>query len=28
LAMSCGARVHARMAGLAANAISQWDGLR
>jgi len=26
--MSCGARVHARMAGLAASAISQWDGLR
>jgi hypothetical protein len=28
LAMSCGPRVHARMAGLAASAISQWDGLR
>jgi hypothetical protein len=28
LAMSTGARVHARMAGLAASAISQWDGLR
>jgi hypothetical protein len=28
LAMSTGPRVHARMAGLAASAISQWDGLR
>ena len=28
LAMSTGPRVHARMAGLAANAISLWDGLR
>ena len=28
LAMSTGPRVHARMAGLAATAISQWDGLR
>ena len=27
LAMSTGPRVHARMAGLAASAISQWDGL-
>jgi hypothetical protein len=28
LAMSTGARVHARVGGLAASAISQWDGLR
>lgn len=28
LAMSTGSRVHARMAGLAATGISQWDGLR
>ena len=28
LAMSCGARVHARVGGLAASAISNWDGLR
>ena len=28
LAMSTGPRVHARMAGLAASAISLWDGLR
>ncbi len=28
LVMGTGARVHARVAGLAANAISQWDGLR
>jgi Amino acid synthesis len=28
LVMSTGARVHARVGGLAANAISQWDGLR
>lgn len=28
LAMSSGARVHARVGGLAANAISKWDGLR
>lgn len=28
LAMSTGPRVHARMAGLAAKAISLWDGLR
>ena len=28
LAMSTGARVHARVGGLAACAISQWDGLR
>ncbi len=28
LAMSCGARIHARVGGLAANAISKWDGLR
>ena len=28
LAMSTGARVHARMGGLAASAISQWNGLR
>ncbi|MDD0840325.1 amino acid synthesis family protein [Curvibacter sp. HBC61] len=28
LAMSTGPRVHARVAGLAASAISQWDGLR
>ncbi|MDD0811166.1 amino acid synthesis family protein [Curvibacter sp. RS43] len=28
LAMSTGPRVHARVAGLAADAISQWDGLR
>jgi hypothetical protein len=28
LAMSTGARVHARMGGLHADAISQWDGLR
>ncbi len=28
LAMSTGPRVHARMAGLAATGISQWDGLR
>ena len=28
LAMSTGARVHARVAGLAADAISKWDGLR
>ena len=28
LAMSTGARIHARMGGLAASAISQWNGLR
>lgn len=28
LAMSTGARVHARVGGLAASAISKWDGLR
>ena len=28
LAMSTGARVHARVGGLAADAIAQWDGLR
>jgi hypothetical protein len=28
LAMSCGARVHARVGGLAADKIAQWDGLR
>lgn len=28
LAMSSGARVHARVAGLAAEAIARWDGLR
>ena len=28
LAMSTGPRVHARVAGLAASAISQWNGLR
>jgi hypothetical protein len=28
LAMSTGPRVHARVGGLAANAISKWDGLR
>ena len=28
LAMSTGARVHARVGGLAARAISKWDGLR
>ena len=28
LAMSTGARVHARVGGLAADAISQWNGLR
>ena len=28
LAMSTGARVHARVGGLAANAIAQWDGQR
>lgn len=28
LVMSTGARVHARMGGLAASAISQWNGLR
>ena len=28
LAMSCGARVHARVGGLAADEISKWDGLR
>ncbi|HEV2609205.1 MAG TPA: amino acid synthesis family protein [Noviherbaspirillum sp.] len=28
LAMSTGPRIHARVGGLAANAISQWDGLR
>ena len=28
LAMSTGARVHARVGGLAAEAIAQWDGLR
>ena len=28
LAMSTGPRIHARVAGLAASAISQWDGLR
>jgi len=28
LAMSTGARVHARVAGLAADAIAKWDGLR
>ncbi len=28
LAMSTGARVHARVGGLAAGAISKWDGLR
>ncbi len=28
LVMSTGARVHARVGGLAANAISKWDGLR
>jgi hypothetical protein len=28
LAMSAGARVHARVGGLAASAISKWDGLR
>jgi len=28
LAMSCGARVHARVGGLAAGAIAKWDGQR
>jgi hypothetical protein len=28
LVMSTGARVHARVAGLAASAIARWDGLR
>jgi hypothetical protein len=28
LAMSTGPRIHARVGGLAANAIAQWDGLR
>lgn len=28
LAMSTGARIHARVGGLAASAISKWDGLR
>ena len=28
LAMSTGPRVHARVGGLAAQAISKWDGLR
>jgi hypothetical protein len=28
LVMSCGPRVHARVGGLAADAIAQWDGLR
>jgi len=28
LVMSTGARIHARVGGLAANAISKWDGLR
>ena len=28
LAMSCGARVHARVGGLAAEAIAKWDGQR
>ena len=28
LAMSTGARIHARVGGLAANAINKWDGLR
>ena len=28
LAMSCGARVHARVGGLAAEVIAKWDGLR
>ena len=28
LAMSCGARVHARVGGLAADAIAKWDGQR
>ncbi|HEY6353691.1 MAG TPA: amino acid synthesis family protein, partial [Burkholderiaceae bacterium] len=28
LAMSTGARVHARVGGLAASAIAQWDGQR
>ena len=28
LAMSAGARIHARVGGLQANAIAQWDGLR
>ena len=28
LAMSCGARVHARVGGLAADKIAKWDGLR
>ncbi len=28
LAMSCGPRVHARVGGLAADAITRWDGLR
>jgi hypothetical protein len=28
LAMSTGPRVHARVGGLAASAISKWDGLR
>ena len=28
LAMSTGARVHARVGGLAASAIAKWDGLR
>ena len=28
LAMSTGARIHARVGGLDANAISKWDGLR
>jgi hypothetical protein len=28
LVMSTGARVHARVGGLAAAAISRWDGLR
>ena len=28
LAMGTGARIHARVGGLAANAISKWDGLR
>ena len=28
LVMSTGARVHARVGGLAAEAIAKWDGLR
>jgi hypothetical protein len=28
LAMSCGPRVHARVGGLAADAIAKWDGQR